>query len=239
MSTLEGSDQSQSESLIEALVGEGKKYSTVEELAKARLEADNFIDTLKEENAELRKLAQEKATIKDVMDALKSQKTDSNSDSVTPLDDEDLQKRITELMESREADTTRKANRSEAKKLVSDRLNSSDEETINEFVKNKAQSLGMSVDDLWELSEKSPHGFANLTGVSGSRPNTGNPASLPGQHNSESSSGAAVMEIDGHKTKAWFDAQRKAMGNRKFINDPSMQSAQIRSREKLGDRYYS
>lgn len=235
-----GSDQNQTEGLVAALVGEGKKYATIEDLAKSRVEADNFIDTLKEENAVLRNKSQESATAKDIMDAIKSSQKDSQKPDATTLSDEDLQKKVIELLDQRNDEQTRESNRSQAKKLVSGKLDSSDDKAIDEFVKERAQSLGMSADDLWGLSEKTPEAFASLTGLtSNSRPNTGVPSNLPGQQNTSASRDAATMEIDGHKTKAWFDAQRKEMGNKKFISDGRLTAAQIKSREALGDRYYS
>ena len=44
-------------SILDALVGEGKKYANLEELAKGKAEADSFIDKLKDENSDLRKQA--------------------------------------------------------------------------------------------------------------------------------------------------------------------------------------
>lgn len=235
----ENQDQgSNNESLLAALVGEGKKYANLEELAKSRLEADNFIDTLKEENAELRKSTQEQTTIKDVMDAIKAQtKQDSGEGETNPLDDENLQQRITDLLEERDGERTKSSNRAEAKKLVLDKLDG-DENAVAEFVKDKAKALGLTEESLWSLSEESPTGFANLVGLGNTRPDTGSPASLPGA-NSDSFGGGPVAEIDGIKTKNWFDQQRKEMGNRKFLNNKDMQLAMLRAREKLGDRYYS
>ena len=235
----ENQDQG-SQSLVEALVGEGKKYATLEDLAKSRLEADNFIDTLKSENADLRKANQEQTTIKDVMDAIKAQaKQDSSEGGQTnPLDDENLQQRITDLLEERDGERTRSANRAEAKKLVLDKLDG-DESAVSDYVKDKAAALGMTEDTLWSLSEESPSGFANLVGLGTQRPAaSGSPSSL-GRQNTDALPSGPVSEIDGHKTKSWFDAQRKEMGNRKFLNDKSMQLAQLRAREALGERYYS
>src|SRR5690606_26975993 len=50
----------QEQAAIDLLVGEDKKYKTVEDLAKSRLEADEFIERLKRENAEMRGTLSEK-----------------------------------------------------------------------------------------------------------------------------------------------------------------------------------
>ena len=138
----ENQDQgSNNESLVAALVGSGKKYATLEELAKSRLEADSFIDTLKSENAELRKEQSSRTTIMDVMDAIKAQNKDSEITS-DPLSDEDLQRRITETIEQRDAERTKSMNRADAKKLVLEQLDG-DESAIDAFIADKAASLGM------------------------------------------------------------------------------------------------
>ena len=228
----ENQDQgSRSESLVEALVGEGKKYANLEELAKSRLEADNFIETLKAENAELRGVAQQQHTIKDVMDALKAS-TKESTEGATPLDDEVLQQRITTLLEERDAERTRRANRSEAEKLVQSKTDSDPKD----WIADKAKQLGMSADSLWKLSEESPLGFANLVGLGSQKPSPGASQSLPHQ-NTDALRPGNQHEIDGHKTKAWYDEQRKAMGNRAFINDKRMQLGMLRDREALGDRF--
>ena len=222
------------ESLVQELVGDGKKYKDLEELAKSRIAADQHIEKLEQEMKELRENLGQQHTIKDVMDAFKTtQRTDSN-ESVTPLDDESLQQKITQMIEEREAERTRRANRSEAEKLVQSKTDSDP----REFVENKAKSLGLSPDQLWRLSEDSPLGFANLVGLGSSKPQTGSANSLPHQSGSLDLSAGPVLELDGHKTKAFFDAQRRELGNKKFLNDRKMQLQMIRSREALGDKFY-
>lgn len=68
--------------LLSELVGEGKKYKTVEDLARSRLEADIHIQRIEGENKEYRdKLASAK-TVEDVLEAVKarSASADDNPD---------------------------------------------------------------------------------------------------------------------------------------------------------------
>ena len=68
--------------LLSELVGEGKKYKTVEELARSRLEADIHIERIQKENREMRdKLASAKG-VEDVLEAVKAQS--ANSANETP-----------------------------------------------------------------------------------------------------------------------------------------------------------
>lgn len=234
----ENQDQgSNNESLVAALVGSGKKYATLEELAKSRLEADSFIDTLKSENAELRKEQSSRTTIMDVMEAIKAQNKDSELTS-DPLSDEDLQRRITETIERRDAERTRTANRADAKKLVLEQLDG-DESAVDAFIAEKAASLGMVPETLWSLSEETTIGFANLISGGIQKQSSGASASDLPHANTDGYTSDTVSEVDGHKTKSWYDEQRRAMGGRKFINDKSMQLGMLRAREALGDKFYS
>jgi hypothetical protein len=45
------------------------------------------------------------------------------------------------------------------------------------------------------------------------------------------------MEIEGFKTKAWFDAQKKEIGHVKYINDRNIQQELTRSMNGLRERF--
>src|SRR5687767_9591535 len=55
------------------LVGEGRKYKTVEELAKAYIHIDGFAETLKGENTKLREDLAKSTTLDQVLERLKAQ----------------------------------------------------------------------------------------------------------------------------------------------------------------------
>lgn len=67
-------------SLVAALVGEGKKYKSVDELAKAYINADTFIDNLKQENALLREKATAAKTIDEVLESLQKGRNEPSTD---------------------------------------------------------------------------------------------------------------------------------------------------------------
>lgn len=66
---------------LEVLVGEGRKYKTTEDLAKSYMEADGFIEKLKDENRVLREQAAKAKTLEEVLDKLKQP---AQTDGVTP-----------------------------------------------------------------------------------------------------------------------------------------------------------
>lgn len=75
--------QTQSEMVV-ALVGEGKKYKTIDDLAKAYINADTFIETLKAENRELKERATAAKTVDDVLERLQQQQATTTKDPSAP-----------------------------------------------------------------------------------------------------------------------------------------------------------
>jgi len=71
--------QTQSE-MVAALVGEGRKYKTVDDLAKAYVNADSFIEQLKAENRQLKEKADSAKNIDDVLERLQQQQTTQPAD---------------------------------------------------------------------------------------------------------------------------------------------------------------
>lgn len=60
---------------VALLVGEGRKYKTVEELAKAYVHIDDFAEQLKSENSKLRQDLAQAKTLEDVLERLKASDT--------------------------------------------------------------------------------------------------------------------------------------------------------------------
>lgn len=65
---------------LATLVGEGRKYKSIDDLAKAYLQADGFIEQLKGENAQLREKAATAKTVDDVLQAMRKQPEASTTD---------------------------------------------------------------------------------------------------------------------------------------------------------------
>lgn len=72
--------EDQAPSLVTALVGETQKYKSVEELAKGYANAEEFINRLKEENAELRKQTAQAKSLDDVLAKL-SERNNTQEDN--------------------------------------------------------------------------------------------------------------------------------------------------------------
>jgi hypothetical protein len=77
-----------------------------------------------------------------------------------------------------------------------------------------------------------------LVGVGDSTANSsGSLTQLPNNSTDALSNTGPVLEVDGFKTKAWFDAKRKEVGPAKYINDPSIQGELVKSMNGLRERF--
>lgn len=185
---------------VDQLVGEDKPYKTVDDLAKAKLHADGFIDTLK---AELQEMRNENSTLRSdisarerletVLDQL-MQQNDSQDDgdlyatehTETPTSSQpDAIKNIDTLIESKvtqiERERTANHNRAEAIQKLKDAFGS---DYVSKL-KSRAQELGLTEDELNGLAGRSPKAFVELVVPRSEQRDT--PVSIP-----SSSSGAPI-----------------------------------------------
>lgn len=153
---------------LEELVGEGKKFQTVEQLASAKLEADRTIQARNEElerhREEIRRQAEEIEAFKRQPREPLAQEPPRVADR--PVEDEpnkDLASRIREeIRQAQEEDIQNQNIRTVAVKL-SEVYGSSDK--AREVVAAKASELGLSVEFLQSVAAKSPKAFFTQLGL--------------------------------------------------------------------------
>lgn len=166
---------------LEDLVGEGRKYSSPDELAKGYAHIEGFAEKLKVELAELR-------AEKDAREAReKNQSPPSpepdpvpNADpqneppkkSSTPSD-EDFRSQIREQVRALNDEETSLRNLDTAAKRLVEVLGSQAKAT--EAIQAKADELGVSVEWMKESAMRSPSAFYNMMGV----PQSGSSRSTP------------------------------------------------------------
>ena len=228
----------QSSSLIEQLVGEGKKFATVEDLAKGKLEADSFIEQLQGENKltreqliELEGKTNKQATIAELIDVVKGSTQQGTEEGNQPLSDEILSKKIEEILGSKNEEQTRDSNFKQANQAVLDKVNG-DVEAANSYVAERAKQLGTSVEKLKSLGEESPAAFRELMKLD---PSTGSPGvtSIGGVTPPQDT----PQVIDGHKTKAYYDHLKKEIGPQKYWSDTKIQAQYLKDATALADRF--
>jgi hypothetical protein len=104
------------------LVGEGRKYKTIEDLAKSYLKADEFIEVLKNDNAKLKQEAVKGKTLDEVLERIE-QGSKSSGDTKPAVDGKsftaaDIERLVDERLTGRETARTREDNIRKAEKAL-------------------------------------------------------------------------------------------------------------------------
>jgi hypothetical protein len=228
----------QESSLIDELVGEGKKFATIEDLAKGKLEADSFIEQLQGENKltreqliELEGKTNKQATIAELIDVVKGSNKQETEEGNQPISDDILSKKIEEILGNKTVEQTRETNYKQANQAVLDKVNG-DVEAAKSYVAERAKQLGTSVEKLKALGEESPVAFRELMKLD---PSTGSPGvtSLAGVTPPQNT----PLVIEGHKTKAYYDQLKKEIGPQKYWSDTKIQAQYLKDATALEDRF--
>jgi hypothetical protein len=147
---------------VKALVGEGKKYATVEQALAALPHSQEFIEQLKAENAQLREqagrgVAQEEVYAM-VQDYLKQQQP-----TVARVEEGDIAQVVDRALQQRELTQKVQQNEAEFKKAMQTKFG----EKAKDVFLAGAQELGMAVKDLETLARTNPKAALKLLGAEG------------------------------------------------------------------------
>jgi len=239
---VEGTESTVATSPLADLVGDDKKFKTLDDLAKGKLESDQFIEQLKgelktvrEQMAELEEAASKKATVSDLVDAVKKANKKVDEEGNQPISEEQLSKMVADIMDGRTEAQTRASNYQQANKAVLDKFNG-DVEAARAYTAERAKQLGLTTDKLKALGEESPSAFKQLMEV---KPSTGSQGvtALPEVNVERGANPQRATVIDGHHTKAYYDNLKKELGPSKYWNDTKIQGAYFKDAQALGDRF--
>lgn len=160
---------------LEELVGEGRKFKTPEELARGKYEADMTIklferrqDELRNENLRLRDQALAGAKLQDVIDRLDTQRLSNSehtpakeADDKPVIDFDELDKRFDAKIKAHELTQKQDSNF----QTVVSKLQEQHGNNYKAVLKQQADSLGLSTEDVNALARKSPDAFFRTFGV--------------------------------------------------------------------------
>jgi len=189
--------------LFTALVGESQKYKTPDDLAKAYNNADQFIETLKEENRKLREQATSAKTIDEVLERMSKQNAAPEADnpSVQGLTPDLVQQLVEKTLEGRKQQDTKNGNLLKADSLMKEKFG----EKAEQMFKLKA-STPDKARILMELAANDPTEFVALFGGGSSLPtNSFDTGSV--NTTSVASNGGDRSRVEG--TKEWAAKVRK------------------------------
>jgi len=190
-------------SLFQALVGETQKYKTPDDLAKAYTNADQFIETLKEENRKLREQVTQAKTIDEVLERMSKQGSTTEDDNppapgITP---DFVQQLVEKTLEGRKQQDTRTGNLLKADQMMKEKFG----EKAAEVFKQRASSPEKA-QVLMQLAATDPAEFVNLfTGSTNVQANNFDTGSMNTTSVASNSGNRANTEW----TKEWTTKVRK------------------------------
>lgn len=162
--------------IVSQLVGEGKKFKTVDDLARGKLEADIYVESLKKKladsEAERAKLINTDEKFNQVLQQLEQNKQapSQGNTQVPALGASDIADIVRNQMTLAEQQKTAEQNIA----TTNSRLNELFGDKAKEVVVSKAKALGISMADLQIISAKSPNAFLTMIGAAESTPKTSN-----------------------------------------------------------------
>ena len=195
-------------SLFQALVGETQKYKTPDDLAKAYTNADQFIETLKEENRKLREQVTQAKTIDEVLERMSKQGSTTEDDNPTApgITPDFVQQLVEKTLEGRKQQDTRTGNLLKADQMMKEKFG----EKAAEVFKQRAQTPEKA-QVLMQLAATDPTEFVNLfTGGTNVQANNFDAGSM----NTTSVAANSGNRANTEWTKEWTTKVRKEDPNR-------------------------
>jgi len=222
--------------LVEA---KGENWKDPEVLAKGKIEADGYIQTLEGQLTQMREGLKKKEYQEEVLEQLQKKATEStavnngvpnNNNSNTEgenttrnLSEEDLKSLVEQTLNQREADAVTKTNL----QRVDEELDKSFGTNAEEVVKKKAEELGMSMERLSEIASESPNAFFTLIGEP-------KPTFNPMVNGSVRTEGVN-MQVSTDRNWQYYQKLRRENPNQYY--EPKMQQQLLQDRMRLGDNF--
>jgi len=233
--------------ILATLVGEGRKYKTVDDLAKSRIEADSFIDKIKGENQTLRDLLKELTKQEDeqAIEArlvAKRAKEEPVNQSSTPnkangqpgatFDKSAVYEAVREYSKD-ERETT---NQNRTNQILAEMFG--DKAVVE--VAARAKQKGVTGDVLKSVARTSPDAFFAMLGIEVTQESAGTKQGSfagKGSHNADANAGnGAKSDV---RNQSYYDKLKTEMGVRKFVLDRALQLQMHKDMQAQGDSFFS
>lgn len=225
---------------IEDLVGEGKKFKTVEDLAKSVVYKDQHIPRLERENAEMRERLNASQRLEVLVDRLAkvnpNQPTNSGdnqpgANEVNPqgLTPDKINEILDQKLTEREKTTRRAANLNEVKS----RLQQTFGQNFPSKLREQSTTLGLTEDYLKLLASEQPKAFYRLMNMD---ENPSQVQSYFQPSSSVNSEGFKSKTTSGEKTKSYYDNLKRTNPN--LYKSTAIQIEEHNNAMRLGESFF-
>lgn len=229
------------------LVGEGKKYASIEELAKAKVFADRHIKNIEAEQEQLRKDLSTRVSVDEALQRAQQKQTQqpkvtpeapaaSHQTPAKPTSDEELVAQFKRIMQEERSRETSEANLTQSiDKLIEVY---GDDKTARKAIQDRARELGVGAKFLQDAASSSPRAFQQLMGLEGSESRkSGVPAATRSDVNVDALANQQTKRALKPGTYAFYENMRKE--NPKLYYAPATQNRMHREALAAGDAFYA
>lgn len=246
--TTNNQEEDTGKDLFAELVGEGKKYKTAQDAAKAIIEKDRYIAQLQSENHQVRSSLAGEKKIEDFLNQMKSMQSSSGNPSNSVTNQGEQNANQTNMNNSNNTPNQKSGvSIEEVEKLLAERERIKTEEqnlalSLNKvraafganhgtIMQEKAAQLGATPEFLLSLAKSQPAAFLKLVGADAPAANAG-PGLTQTQVNTAGQKPAST-----EKTAKYFRELRKQIGDAKFYR-PDIQKELHDQSQKLGAAFF-
>lgn len=211
------------EDILGMLVGDGKKFATVEELAKGKAESDQFIDQLKGEGEQMREtIATLQAQLEESKQLTETKLEQIASDAANrqpaELDPNAIQEVVVNTVNGLKVQETQAANIKAFDDALLKHYDGKMEEA-SAGLTEKATALGVSVDYILEQGKQSPKAAMAMLGLDKPRTTVDSMQDAGAQGGATPPVGQGGQLTGGLNTQADFDQLRKSDPKRFYQAD--------------------
>lgn len=215
---------------LTAIIGEGKKYKSLEDALRSVPHAQGHISNLEKELAELREDLTKRLSSEEAMQKILEAR-DSRSDEGTPppeLTPEALRDMVKNAYKEMTAEEKATHNVEQADKAMRDKWG----DKAGEVLAQKAAELGVSLQFLENAASASPQAFYNLIGLDGVKRQQELPRE--GSVNTANMSQSGTLSPYSYQ---WYQQMRRS--DPKQYYQPKVQMEMHRKAAELGDNFYN
>lgn len=232
------------QSALNDLVGEGKKFKTPDDLAKAKLESDRFIEKLQNEQRELREELSKRLSAEEALRRAQEAGSRVETGATTPQTPPpqrqqestvDIMSEVEKVLNRRDQQKTTQSNIEQVTSKMTSTYGTVDKAA--EVVQLKAQELGMSVAKLQELASENPKAFFTLLGVNDKATEVPKTSSWGNTKNTVAMKNGTSGSQVSPGTYKWYQEIRKA--DPAAYYSPRVQLQMDKDAREKGEKFYS
>ena len=239
---ISGGGATTGDDLISKLVGDDKKFKTVNDLAKGKLESDTFIERLQTENKALREALDDADTtasksltqLNELISRANSNGTQGQASTTTTMDLSNVLKRedVPKLLAEMETMGRAKTNRETFNRTVSEAFG----DKANEMVAAKLTELSVTPEAFLSLVTQNPSAAAKLLDIKlGTQPNVTGNATREGSVNTEAAF-SGNGNASGERNFEYYNKLRREMKHGFYSTE--IQQAMFNDRKAQGDAFW-